>query len=149
MVCFRTKGRDNTFGIVTSLRLDNRGKIVRLPTDVRNFSPLQRVHTGSGSHPGFCSANTGDYFRRSTAAGGRSWKTPPSADIKVRVELYFHTLICLYGMHCNYFTLYDLNTIDLTKPYNVTEIKYDQMRQETNDNIINGQAKPCMDEKFY
>jgi len=52
-------------------------------------------------------------------------------------------------MHCNYFTLYDLNTIDLTKPYNVTEIKYDQMRQETNDNIINGQAKPCMDEKFY
>jgi len=52
-------------------------------------------------------------------------------------------------MHCNYFTLYDLNTIDLTKPYNVTEIKYDQMRQEPNDNIKHGQAKPYMDKKFY
>jgi hypothetical protein len=67
---------------------------------------------------------------------------------KVRVELYFHTLICLYGKHCNSFALYDLNTIDLTKPYNVTEIKYDQMRQQTNDNIIHGQAKPRIDEKF-
>jgi hypothetical protein len=48
-----------------------------------------------------------------------------------------------------FFTLYDLNTIDLTKPYNVAEIKYDQMRQETNDNITHGQAKPAVDEKSY
>jgi hypothetical protein len=38
MVCFRTKSRDSAVGIVTSLRLDNRGTIVRLPTEARNFS---------------------------------------------------------------------------------------------------------------
>jgi hypothetical protein len=82
MVYFGTKSRDGAIRIVTSLRLDNRGTIVRLPTEVRNFSPLRRAHTGSGSHPAFCSASTWDYFRRSTAADARSWTTPPSADIK-------------------------------------------------------------------
>lgn len=48
--------------------------------------------------------------------------------------------------HCSKFTLYDLNNIDLTKPYNIMEMKYDQMRQETNDNIIHGQAQPCTNE---
>jgi hypothetical protein len=80
MVCFRTRRRDCAVGIVTSLRLDNRGTFVRLPTEARNLSPLRRVHTGYGSHPAFCPVSTGDYFRRSTASGAWSYTSTPSYD---------------------------------------------------------------------
>jgi hypothetical protein len=43
--------RDSSVGIMTRLRLDNRGSTVRFPAGVGNFSFHHHVQNGSGAHP--------------------------------------------------------------------------------------------------
>jgi len=57
---------------------------VRIPTELRDFSPLQNVQTGSGAHP----SGTGVSFLEVKRPGrGIGHPTPSRAKIKERVEL--------------------------------------------------------------
>ena len=73
---------DSVVGTITRLRGAGRFAF-RIPAGVKDFSVLQNVQTGSGSHPASCSTGTGSTFPGNKAAGSWGWLlAPSSAEVK-------------------------------------------------------------------
>jgi hypothetical protein len=85
------KSRDSSVGIATDYRLDDRMFGVRIPAGAGNFSPRQRIQTGSGVL-GALSLEV----KRPVHEADHS--PPSSAEVKESVEIYFHSPIHLHGV---------------------------------------------------
>jgi hypothetical protein len=67
------KSRDDSVGIATDYRLDDRMIGFRILAGAGNFSLRHHVQTGSGAHPVSYPMGTGGSFPGGKAAGAWSW----------------------------------------------------------------------------
>jgi hypothetical protein len=97
--------------------LDDRSSRVRFPAGAGDFSLHYRVQNGSGAHPASYSMGTGGSFPGSKAAGCEADHSPQSsAEVKVYMELYFHSpntpsWLCAQLKHRDFtFTMFPVNS---------------------------------------
>jgi hypothetical protein len=75
---------------------------VRFPAGARGFLLLHSVQTAFGSHPSFCSMDTGRTLSFTLKRPGREADNSPQSDVELKmVQLYLHSSISLHGMMLN------------------------------------------------